>query len=275
MKKIGFIGYGNMGGTKLDALLKGRAIPDNKIIVFTRTKEKLKSLLSVYHKVEVAKSLSGLGSKCDRVFICTGTKEVKAVLTELARFLSEDTHVISITGTIEIKCLESIYKGKISKIMPTMIYEVGEGVTLVCHNSKVLPQDKEFINSTFSNISKVKEIRENQFDLSADLTSCAPAFYAAILENLVETAKKHGDFSEEELISLILPTFYGTAKLLLNENGDFGSLISRVATKGGITEEGIKILNNRLPIVFNELLKVTLDKRQKTKKLMRKQYGLE
>jgi hypothetical protein len=50
-----------MGGTMLDALLKAKVIPENKVIVFTRTKEKLKSLVSVYHKVEIAKSLSDLG----------------------------------------------------------------------------------------------------------------------------------------------------------------------------------------------------------------------
>ena len=275
MKKIAFVGYGNMGGTMLNVLLKAKAILEDKVIVFTRTEEKLKNFVSLYKTVEVAKSLSDLGMKCDRVFVCTGTKEVKAVLTELARFLSEDAHVISITGTIEIKCLESIYKGKISKIMPTIIYEVGEGVTLVCHNSKVLPQDKEFIETIFNRISKVKEINENQWDLGADLTSCAPAFYAAILENLVKTAKKHGDFTVDELKSLVLPTCYGTAKLLMNGNTDFQDLIARVATKGGISEEGVKVLNDQLPMVFDKLLTVTLDKRQKTKKLMSVQYGLE
>jgi pyrroline-5-carboxylate reductase len=96
--------------------------------------------------------------KCNRVFICTGTREVKPILTELASILSEGAHIIIIAGTIEIKCLESVYDGKISKIVPTMIYEIGEGVNLVCHNSKVLPQDKEFINTIFNNISCVKEI---------------------------------------------------------------------------------------------------------------------
>jgi pyrroline-5-carboxylate reductase len=92
---------------------------------------------------------------------------------------------------------------------------------------------------------------------------------------LVKTAKKHGDFSTDELKSLVLPTCYETAKLLLNGNTDFQDLIARVAAKGGISEEGVKILNNRLFMVFDELLTVTLDKRQKTKKLMRAQYGIE
>jgi pyrroline-5-carboxylate reductase len=273
--KIGFVGFGHMGSTMLRALLINQAIPQDKVIIFTRTQEKIKGFITDYPEVEVAGSLTGLGQKSGRVFICTGTREVKPVLTELAGYLPGDSHVISITGTIEMICLESIFGGRISKIMPTMISEVGEGVTLVCHNSRVTPEDKEFIHSAFGKIGRVKEIREDQVDLAADLTSCAPAFFAAIIHHFTDAAGKHGDFNENEIKNLILPTCYGTAKLLLNCTMDYEGLISRVATKGGISEEGVKILDRRLPEAFNELLTVTLEKRLKTKKLMREQYGLD
>jgi pyrroline-5-carboxylate reductase len=274
MNKIGFVGYGNMGGTMLRALLKTGSIPEDKVIVFTRTKEKLNKFAADFPKVEIAKDLSDLGPKCDRLFICTGTGEVKHVLTELLKYMPANTHVISITGTIEIVCLESIFGGRITKIMPTMISDVGEGVTLVCHNAKALPGDKEFIRLAFGKIGRVKEISENQFDLAADLTSCAPAFFAAILQNFTITAMKHGNFDKNELINLIVPTCYGTAKLIMEKKVEYEDLISRVATKGGISEEGVKVLNNHLPETFEELLTVTLEKRLKTKKFMREQYGV-
>jgi catechol 2,3-dioxygenase-like lactoylglutathione lyase family enzyme len=44
---------------------------------------------------------------------------------------------------------------------------------------------------------------------------------------------------------------------------------------GGISEEGVKVLNSRLPAVFDEMLAVTMNKGQKSKQLMREQYGLE
>lgn len=275
MNKIGFIGFGNMGGTMLTALLKAKAIPESKVIVFTRTKDRLKNLTTSYPKVEIAESVSEVGAKCNRIFICTTIKEVKPVLTELAKVLPEDAHIISIAGTIETKCLETIFKGKITHLMPTIICEVEEGTVLVCHNKKISAQDKEFINLSFNKIGKVKEIDEKDLDLCADLTSCAPAFYAAILGNLIDTALKHGSLNIHEIKELVLPTCYGTAKLLMETNTDFNSLIMRVATKGGITEEGVKVLNNHLPQAFDEMLHVTLDKREKVKKLMREQYGLK
>lgn len=275
MGKIGFVGFGNMGSTMIRALLRAGAISENNVMIFTRTKEKLKSFMEDYPNAEIAKSLSDLCSKCERVFICTGTKEVKSVLIELINYLSDNAHIITIAGTLEMRCLESIFKGRITKIMPTMISEVQEGVTLVYHNQKALIEDKKFIKKAFKKIGVIKEIREEQFDLAADLTSCSPAFYAAILNNLIETAKKHGDFKADELNDLILPTFYGTAKLLFETKTDFDELISKVATKGGISEEGVKILDRDLPKIFDELFNVTLTKRKNTKKQMREQYGLK
>ena len=59
--------------------------------------------------------------------------------------------------------------GRITKIMPTQIEEVGEGVTLVCHNQKALDKDKEFLRSAFEKIGLVKEIEEHQFDSGQSL----------------------------------------------------------------------------------------------------------
>jgi pyrroline-5-carboxylate reductase len=60
----------------------------------------------------------------------------------------------------------------------------------------------------------------------------------------------------------------------MDQKTDFADLISRVATKGGITEEGVKILDRELPAIFDELLTVTLAKREKIKQQMRQQYGI-
>jgi pyrroline-5-carboxylate reductase len=61
---------------------------------------------------------------------------------------------------------------------------------------------------------------------------------------------------------MVLMTFLGTVRLLQGKKFGFDELITRVATKGGITEEGLKILDEHLPFVFDELLEATLNKHQ-------------
>jgi pyrroline-5-carboxylate reductase len=39
-------------------------------------------------------------------------------------------------------------------------------------------------------------------------------------------------------------------------------MLNRVATKGGITEEGVKVFRQSLPNVFDEMFEATLSKRK-------------
>jgi pyrroline-5-carboxylate reductase len=63
------------------------------------------------------------------------------------------------------------------------------------------------------------------------------------------------------MVKMVIETMYGTGKLLLEKEMTFDNLISRVATKGGITEEGTKIIGEKLPEIINEMFEKTLEKR--------------
>jgi pyrroline-5-carboxylate reductase len=52
---------------------------------------------------------------------------------------------------------------------------------------------------------------------------------------------------------------------------EFFELIDRVATKGGITEEGVKVLNRHLPAVFDEVFEKTLAKHETVKEMVKNQ----
>ena len=117
-------------------------------------------------------------------------------------------------------------------------------------------------------------MKESQLGLADELSGCAPAFYAAILNNFAEAVKKHGDLTPAEIKEIMVVTFYGTAKLFLDRKVGFTELITRVATPGGITEEGVKILDRELPAMFDEMLTATMNKREKIKLRAREQYGI-
>ena len=210
MTKIGFVGFGSMGGVLIRSLLDADALSEEQVVVTTRTREKLNDFVNRYPRVEIAPTVAELGARCGRVFVCTGTMEAKGVIAELARCLPANAHVVTTTGNIEIKAVESVFSGKVTKIMPTQLCEIGEGVTLVCHNAKVLPQDREFIDSMLGAIGTVKNIDESRFGLADDLTSCAPAFFASILRNLAEVARQHGSLTDAELTEMV----FGRATVL-------------------------------------------------------------
>jgi pyrroline-5-carboxylate reductase len=78
-------------------------------------------------------------------------------------------------------------------------------------------------------------------------------FIGAIFKVITDEAEKHTAINKKDIIKMVIETIYGTGKLLLEKEMTFNNLISRVATKGGITEEGTKIIEKKLPVAIHEM----------------------
>jgi pyrroline-5-carboxylate reductase len=274
MTKIGFIGYGSMGSMIIEGFLSSEVLKPDEIIISTRTKSKLDKIKEEYSEIEITDNNAYLAGKCGKIFLFTGTFAVKEVLEEIKGEISENSHIIYIAAALTTANVESVFPGKVTKVIPSITSKVNEGVSLICHNEKVSDNEVEFINNLFNSISSAKIIKEDDFEVGSDLTSCAPAFIAEIFMKFAEVSMKNSNFTKEEAEDMIVKTLYGTAKLLQEENISFQEIISRVATKRGITEEGVKILEKNLPDTFDELFKTTLDKHNEIKNELDKQYEI-
>ncbi|MDR0561852.1 MAG: hypothetical protein LBG73_04105, partial [Spirochaetaceae bacterium] len=89
---------------------------------------------------------------------------------------------------------------------------------------------------------------------------------------ITDEAEKHAALDKKQIIQMVIETVYGTEKLLLEKEMTFDNLIDRVATKGGITEEGVKIIEEKLPEVINEMFIKTLEKRKITTEKAQKEF---
>lgn len=273
MTKIGFIGYGSMGSMIIDSLLKSNALNPFDIIISNRTLNKLEKIKNEYPEIDITDNNKYLASKCHKIFIFVGTFAVKKVIEDMSNNISPNTHIIHISAALTLKNVEKIFNGKITKVIPSLTSTVNEGVSLIHHNEKVDDESAEFVNKLFKEIGDIKIIPEDDFEICTDLTSCAPAFIASIFKKFAEAGAKHGNFTMEESEEMVVKTLYGTVKLLYQENMSFNQLISRVATKGGITEEGVIILEKEMPNIYDKIFDATLSKYEKIKKELDEQYN--
>jgi len=273
MDKVGFIGYGHMGSVMLDGLLAAEALLPDQVVVATRTRDKLDELKATYPAVKIAEDNRAVAGQCATLFVCVPTYQVKPVLVEIKDALRAGTHLITIAGGLELASVERVYAGPVTKVMPTLVMAVQAGVTLICHNSKVTSAEKERLYQWFNRVGRVKVIPEHQFEVAADLTSCAPGLLAGICEQFVQASIRHGNLTYAEASEMLLHTVYGTAKLLLESGEDFGGLIRRVATKGGATEGGVEVLAAYLPDVFEKMFAATFERHAARKLVTRQQFG--
>jgi pyrroline-5-carboxylate reductase len=270
-KRVGIIGYGSMGSMLLDGLCESEIMRPSLLCVSTKTKEKILHLKS--KGIAVCESNEETAEKSDLLFLCVRPLEFKELLTEIKPALNPEKHVVSIAGSLTIKNIETVHGGKISRVIPTFVSAIREGVTLVCHNTKVLESDKDMLVRLLSGISTVRTIPEEEFELISQLTSCAPGIFAEIFKEYVEAAARYTAIDRKQLSYFVIETLFGTAKLLKNGTPDFDEIVRRVATKGGATEAGVEVLHGNLPSIFGEMFQKTLERQNMRKKKLDEQFS--
>ena len=274
MINLGFIGYGKMGSVLLNSLLKSSVIKEDSIFVNTRSIQKLSCLKSQYPSVTITENIQLIVEKCKIIFICVGTYDVKTIIDQISPFASHNLYLILISGGLEIATIQSTINCKITRIMPTMLAQVNEGVTLIAHNKRVEENDKIFICNLLKRIGDVYELEESEFNAATNLTSCAPAFIAFLLDQYIGSVIRNSRLSYTEAYDLFKSTVTGTLKLLEINGETTSELINRVATKGGATEAGIKILSEKLPEAFDQLMSATMERHLTRSIETRKQFGI-
>ena len=272
MSKIGFIGYGHMGSVLLNSLVTSQAIEPSQVIVTTKTRNKLDELHANYPAIEIAEDNLTVVKNSDLIFLCVGTYQVKSVLLEIQNGFHTDSHLVIMSGGLEIASVETLVSVPVTKIMPTLLAEVHEGVTLVCHTPRVPLKAQQHLEQLLGHIGIVKVIAENQFEVGADFTSCAPGLFAAICDQYIRAGILDGDFSYEEAQSMLLGSLGGMVKLVQTREEGVKDLIGRVATQGGATEGGVNVLEADLPEVFQRVFTVTKERHENRKLGTRGQF---
>lgn len=260
--KIAIIGYGSMGKMLLEKIIGAKIIPENYIYLSNRTLEKIKILKERYN-IHICDTNVEAAKNADLIFLCIRPTDIKTVLEEIITVIDKKTHIISLNGSIRFEQLERICReNKISKIIPSVTAEINESQTLVCHNKKVAEKDKKTLMKILKSFGDVIELPEEELGMGAELVSCMPGFIAALFNEIKKEAQKHTNITEHQIIAMLAHTMVGTGRLIIEKNMTFEAVIERVATKGGITEEGTKIIERDFPEVVEKMFNKTLEKRK-------------
>ncbi len=129
------------------------------------------------------------------------------------------------------------------------------------------------IESMFARVGMVQIVREDQFEVATDLTSCAPAFITDIVQRFAEAGVRHCDLDPETTRRLVVETLLGTALTLSNRVVSLDEMKSMVATKGGITEQGLAVLDREMPGVFDQVFEATVSKQEAVKNSITCQFS--
>ncbi|MBR5959724.1 MAG: NAD(P)-binding domain-containing protein [Clostridia bacterium] len=256
----GIIGYGSMGKMLLEKFSDNGIAPEN-LYVFNRTESKL---ASVGEKACICQSQRDLAACCDILFLCVPPSSIKAVLEDIRTEVKEGCLLVSLNGSVTFEQMGRVIKHKTAKAIPSVTAEIDKSQTLVCYNELAEERDKKALEELLGCIGNVIELPEHEIGMGSELVSCMPGFIASVFDVICQAAGKHTEIPYEQVIRMVLNTMCATGELMLEKQMSFEEVVARVATKGGITEEGARVIYEQFPETADELFEKTLAKRKLT-----------
>ena len=166
------------------------------------------------------------------------------------------------------KDIRKFHDGGITIFMPTLISMVNGGVTLIYHNNRIDERKNSFFHNSLKQFTEIKILDESDLNICQNMTASFPGYFAEIMLEFVKSVSEQSqNVSDEELEHMLLVSLLGASRLLLEKNMSFEETINRVSTKGGITYEGVNVFEKRLPDVFSEALRASMDRYNEITKL--------
>ena len=238
-KTISFIGTGKMAAALISFIYNKKLA--KSIIASDHKEENLKKIKSKFN-VKTTSNNREAARNSDVIFICVKPQDIYYVLKEIKNE-AKNKLVVSIAAGIKIKHIESILKSaRVIRVMPNVNCLVGEMAAVFAAGKNAAKQDIENVSKLLNAGGTAFLVKEDLIDGFSVISGAGPAFFAYFIKYLAEAGVKKG-LQKEMAYKLAAKTALGTGKLLLEMNLSPDELISMVASKKGVTVEGLKALD--------------------------------
>jgi pyrroline-5-carboxylate reductase len=229
--KIGLIGAGNMA----TALARGWREP----VAVADVDHGRAQALAAEVGGEAPGSNAYVADRADAVVLC----HKPAQLDEVAQDIRPRAKaIVSILGGTPLADVEAAYPGlPVYRFMPNIPAEVGQGVFCYAPGSLAAEGPEQDVLELFGRIGTVVKLPEKLIDPATALMGCGPAFFAVVVEALVDAGVRHG-LSAEDAGRLAVETMAGSASVLRDTGDDTSALRRRVTSPGGSTARGLAAL---------------------------------
>jgi len=255
--KVGFIGIGSMGTILIEAFIQSGALEPGRIMASNRSRHKAVCLAERYPGITVAEDNREIAIHNQVIFICVKPHEYKNVIEDIRPYVTSEQIVVSITSPVLIRHLEDLLPCKIAKIIPSITNYARSGASLCMYSERLTQSDREMLESLFGKISTPHIIDEKYTRVTSDLSSCGPAFLCYFIEQFVDAAVEISGIPREEACKLASDMMLGTAKLLVEQHFTLSSLQGKVRVPGGITSEGLNLMQSYMDGMFERLICAT------------------
>ncbi|MBP3410287.1 MAG: pyrroline-5-carboxylate reductase [Clostridia bacterium] len=241
MKKLGFIGLGNMGRAIASGLITGGAIAGNDVYGYAPTWDKL-CAYAQETGIHACKSALEVVGNSDTILIAVKPYVIEGVLAEIKDALKGKA-LISVALGYDYARLSSLLDDstRIQFIMPNTPAMVGSGVMLFEKTNSLEAEEHEQLLKLFATLGLVEELPSHLMGIGGAVSGCGPAFCALVIEALADAGVKYG-LPRATAYRLASKTLSGTGDMQLKTGSHPGVIKDGVCSPGGTTIRGVEAL---------------------------------
>lgn len=267
MKTVGISGCGNMGEVIVDAAVS--VVGAKNVYCYDVDSVKLSRIKKIY-QVNLVRSNVDVVEKSDVFIIAVKPQQMKDVLNEVKHVVNKNKVIVSIAAGVKIKTLNNLLGDNIQvvRVMPNLPLKIGYGVVAVCKNKFCKEKNFEFVKKLFEKKGIVVEVTEKFMDLITAVSGSGPAYIFYISEILQNVAKKLR--LPKKIVPLVVNyTILGAANMLVKQNVPAVKLKEAVTSKGGTTEQALKVFyENNLEKIFLKAISKAFKRAKELSKLV-------
>ena len=239
MKRIGFIGCGNMGRAMVGGLINSGFSNPSNIIISTRTEESAKLIQEKYN-VNVTTNNENVVKNSDVIFLAVKPNMYAKVIGELRKESLQEKLIITIAAGITISDMEALIsdKARIIRTMPNTPALVGEGMSAICPNNNVLDEELNLVIDMYNSFGECVELEEKDFHGFIALCGSSPAYVFMFIEAMADAAVKLG-IPRKKAYKMAAKSVLGSAKMVLDTEQHPGELKDMVCSPSGTTIDAV------------------------------------
>lgn len=241
---ITFVGAGNMASSLIGGLLADHYEAKN-LWGTNPSLEKLESLRNCFAINVTSDNKEGVAA-ADIVVLSVKPAELQAVMKETAAIIHDRKPLlISVVTGIRLASMSDWLDNEaiaIVRTMPNTPCLVGCGATALFANEFVNDEQKDLAESILRSVGITLWVaNEAELDTVTALSGSGPAYFFLMMEALQAGAVRLG-LNQDVAKLLTIQTALGATRMALESNKELKELREQVTSKGGTTEQALKVL---------------------------------
>jgi pyrroline-5-carboxylate reductase len=244
MKKLGFIGGGNMARAILGGVLKAGLYAPSDVYVSDASEKALETCaeFGVHTSIDNKTVLAA-----DAVVLAVKPFALPAVLKEISECDAKGKTFISIAAGVPIAAMKAALGAgaKVIRVMPNTPALVGEGLTVVAEETApCTPEEVRAAVQIFEAVGKVRFLPESLLNSVIALSSSSPAYIFMLIEAMADGGVRDG-VPRALAYEIAAQAVLGSAKMVLETGNHPGELKDMVCSPKGTTIEAVKVLEEK------------------------------